>query len=290
MSLDVEKIRSLVRVALKEDLGKGDITSKWTVPKQARALGLLLAKEDAVIAGLPVAQLAFEMVDQTLSFHAVAQDGARLGYGDVLAQIQGPARSILAGERVALNFLQHLSGVATLTSRYVEQVQGTSARILDTRKTLPGLRYLEKYAVRIGGGSNHRMGLFDMVLIKSNHAELAGGIGNAVRKIKRLNGKGTKVVAEVRNLTEATEALFAGPDRLLLDNMSLDKIREVVALVETSNRGREIKTELEVSGGVTLDTVRAIAQTGVDYISVGALTHSVQAIDLSLSLRELSSA
>jgi nicotinate-nucleotide pyrophosphorylase (carboxylating) len=290
MSLDIEKIRPLVRLTLKEDLGHGDITSKWTVPKQARALGLIMTKEDAVIAGLPVAKLVFELVDQTLSFQAVTQDGARLGYGAVLAQIQGSARSILAGERVALNFLQHLSGVATLTSKYVAEVQGTSAKILDTRKTLPGLRYLEKYAVRMGGGTNHRMGLYDMVLIKSNHAEMAGGIANAVRKIKRLNGKGTRVVAEVRNLNEATEALFAGPDRLLLDNMSLDKVREVVALVAASNQGREAKTETEVSGGVNLDTIRAIAQTGVDYISVGALTHSVQAIDLSLSLRELGSA
>lgn len=290
MSLDIEKIRSLVRMALKEDLGKGDITSRLTVSKQARALALIMAKEDAVVAGLPVAKLVYEMLDPVLNFESLLQDGARVGYGDILVKIQGSARSILAGERVALNFLQHLSGVATLTAKYVEQVQGTLAKILDTRKTIPGLRYLEKYAVRLGGGTNHRMGLYDLVLIKSNHAEMSGGIGNAIRKIKRLNGKGAKVVAEVRNLNEATEALFAGPDRLLMDNMTLDKIREVVALVETSNRSREAKTELEVSGGVTRENVRAIAQTGVDYISVGALTHSVRAVDLSLTLREISSA
>jgi len=290
MSLDMEKVRTLVRVALKEDIGKGDITSKLTVPKPAQALALIMAKEDAVIAGLPVAKLVYEMVDPALAFDGLLQDGSRVEFGDVLVKIQGSARSILAGERVVLNFLQHLSGVATLTAKYVEQVQGTSAKILDTRKTLPGLRYLEKYAVRMGGGTNHRMGLFDLVLIKSNHAELCGGIGNAIRKIKRSNGKGTKVVAEVRNLNEATEALFASPDRLLLDNMSLDKIREVVALVETSNRAREVKTDLEVSGGVNLDNVRAIAETGVNFVSVGALTHSARAVDLSLTLREIGSA
>jgi len=290
MSLDMEKVRALVRVALKEDIGKGDITSKLTVPKPAQALALIMAKEDAVIAGLPVAKLVYEMVDTALAFDGLLPDGSRVEYGDILAKIQGSARSILAGERVALNFLQHLSGVATLTAKYVEQVQGTSARILDTRKTLPGFRVLDKYAVRMGGGTNHRMGLYDRVLIKSNHAELAGGIGNAIRKIKRSNGKGTQVVAEVRNLNEATEALFASPDRLLLDNMSLDKIREVVALVETSNRAREVKTDLEVSGGVNLDNVRAIAETGVNFVSVGALTHSARAVDLSLTLREIGSA
>jgi nicotinate-nucleotide pyrophosphorylase (carboxylating) len=286
----MEKVRALVRVALKEDIGKGDITSKLTVPKPAQALALIMAKEDAVIAGLPVAKLVYEIVDPALAFDGLLQDGSRVEYGDILVNIQGSARSILAGERVALNFLQHLSGVATLTAKYVEQVQGTSAKILDTRKTLPGLRFLEKYAVRMGGGTNYRMGLFDLVLIKSNHAELCGGIGNAIRKIKRSNGKGTKVVAEVRTLNEATEALFASPDRLLLDNMSLDKIREVVALVETSNRAREVKTDLEVSGGVTLDNVRAIAETGVNFVSVGALTHSARAVDLSLTLREIGSA
>ena len=290
MSLDMEKVRTLVRVALKEDIGKGDITSKLTVPKPAQALALIMAKEDAVIAGLPVAKLVYEMVDPALAFDGLLQDGSRVEYGDILVKIQGSARSILAGERVALNFLQHLSGVATLTAKYVEQVQGTSAKILDTRKTLPGFRVLDKYAVRMGGGTNHRMGLYDMVLIKSNHVELAGGIGNAIRKIKRSNGKGTKVVAEVRNLNEATEALFASPDRLLLDNMSLDKIRDVVALVETSNRAREVKTDLEVSGGINLDNVRAIAQTGVNFVSVGALTHSARAVDLSLTLREIGSA
>ena len=290
MSLDMEKVRALVRLALKEDIGKGDITSKLTVPKPAQALALIMAKEDAVIAGLPVAKLVYEMVDPALAFDGLLQDGSRVEYGDILVKIQGSARSILAGERVALNFLQHLSGVATLTAKYVEQVQGTSAKILDTRKTLPGFRVLDKYAVRMGGGTNHRMGLYDMVLIKSNHAELAGGIGNAIRKIKRSNGKGTKVVAEVRNLNEATEALFASPDRLLLDNMSLDKIRDVVALVETSNRAREVKTDLEVSGGINLDNVRAIAQTGVNFVSVGALTHSARAVDISLTLREIGSA
>jgi len=290
MSLDMEKVRALVRLALKEDIGKGDITSKLTVPKPAQALALIMAKEEAVIAGLPVAKLVYEMVDPALVFDGLLPDGSRVEYGDILVKIQGSARSILAGERVALNFLQHLSGVATLTAKYVEQVQGTSAKILDTRKTLPGFRVLDKYAVRMGGGTNHRMGLYDMVLIKSNHAELAGGIGNAIRKIKRSNGKGTKVVAEVRTLNEATEALFASPDRLLLDNMSIDKIREVVALVETSNRAREVKTDLEVSGGVHLDNVRAIAQTGVNFVSVGALTHSARAVDISLTLREIGSA
>lgn len=290
MSLDMEKVRALVRAALKEDIGKGDLTSRLTIPRKAQALALITAKEEAVIAGLPVARTAFETVDPELEFEALVPEGSRVCYGDVPAKIQGSARSILAAERVALNFLQHLSGVATLTARFVERVQGTSARILDTRKTLPGMRALEKYAVRMGGGINHRMGLFDLVLIKSNHAEICGGIGNAIRKIKRLNGKGSKVIAEVRTHNEAAEALFAGPDRLLLDNMSPNLIREVVALVEASNRTRESRIETEASGGVTLENIRAIAETGVNFISVGALTHSAPAANFSLTLREISSA
>ena len=271
------QIRMLVRRALAEDIGSGDVTSDWVLPAGLRLRGRIVAKASGVVAGLEVARLALAAVDQSVLFVALFADGSAVSPGDVLATVEGPGRSILSAERVALNFLQRLSGIATLTQRYVDAVQGTKAVILDTRKTVPGLRILDKMAVRLGGGQNHRFGLYDMVLIKDNHIAAVGGITAAVTQVRRHNTAGLRIEVEVKNLCELAEALDLGVDRILLDNMDLDQLRQAVVL----NAGR---AELEASGGVTLETVAAIASTGVDHISVGALTHSVTALDISLDV------
>ncbi|MCH7760326.1 carboxylating nicotinate-nucleotide diphosphorylase [candidate division TA06 bacterium] len=280
VDLSLEKVRPIVERALKEDIGSGDLTTKAIIPERAKGLALLTAKEDGVLAGVEVARLVFESVDGRLQYLPEMRDGDRLGYGKVIAQIRGSARSLLTGERVALNFLQRLSGVATLTAQYVEAVEGTRAKVLDTRKTTPGLRILEKYAVRIGGGENHRFGLYDQILIKENHIDSAGGIREAVESIKEKNGGVVFIEVEVNSLRGAKEALAAGVHRIMLDNMDLKSIQEVVNFVEG-------EVEIEVSGQVTLESIRKIAETGVDYISVGALTHSARAMDISLRLRKI---
>ncbi len=280
VDLSLEKVRPIVERALKEDIGSGDLTTKAIIPERAKGLALLTAKEDGVLAGVEVARLVFESVDGRLQYLPEMRDGDRLGYGNVIAQIRGFARSLLTGERVALNFLQRLSGVATLTAQYVEAVEGTRAKVLDTRKTTPGLRILEKYAVRIGGGENHRFGLYDQILIKENHIDSAGGIREAVESIKEKNGGGVFIEVEVNFLRGVKEALAAGVHRIMLDNMDLKSIQEVVNFVEG-------EVEIEVSGQVTLESIRKIAETGVDYISVGALTHSARAMDISMRLRKI---
>jgi nicotinate-nucleotide pyrophosphorylase (carboxylating) len=269
-------VRDLVKEALSEDVGTGDVTSKLTVPKDAQARARVDQKEPGVIAGLEVAEAVFREVDKSLRFMALTSEGQWSDGGPVCA-VDGNARSILAGERVALNFLGRLSGVATLTARYVEAIQGTKARILDTRKTTPLMRELEKKAVLAGGGFNHRFGLDDAVLIKENHSKMAGGVGEATRKAIEGAPKGMMIVVECASLHEVDEALDAGATHLLADNMSESELEETVERAT----GR---ATVEASGGVTLDTVRAIAETGVDYISVGALTHSAKALDLSLLL------
>jgi nicotinate-nucleotide pyrophosphorylase (carboxylating) len=269
-------MKDLIKQALAEDIGKGDATSKLTVPRDAEARARIDQKEPGVIAGLEVADAVFREVDKSLRFMALTSEGAWSESGPVCA-LEGNARSILAGERVALNFLGRLSGVATLTARYVEAVQGTNARILDTRKTTPLLRELEKKAVLVGGGYNHRFGLDDAILIKENHSKMAGGVGNATRLAIENSPKGMMVVVECASLEEVDEALDAGATHLLADNMSEEDLRETVE--RSANRAT-----VEASGGVNLDTVRRIAETGVDYISVGALTHSARALDLSLLL------
>jgi len=270
----------LIDLALAEDRGPGDWTTRWIVAARGRANAAIVAKEDGVIAGLALASAVFLRLDPRVEFEAAVSDGDCVKAGQVVCSISGPARAILTGERTALNFLQRLSGIATATRRFVDAIAGTRARILDTRKTTPAWRVLEKGAVRAGGGENHRVGLYDMVLIKENHSAMAGGIAEAVRRIRDANTKGLRVEVEVRDLDEVRTALDARVDRVLLDNMDLATIREAVRMV----RKRATGVEIEASGNMTLDRVRDVAEAGVDYISVGAITHSAPALDLSLRI------
>lgn len=272
----------LIDLALSEDRGPGDWTTRWIVSARARAEAEIVAKEEGVIAGLALASAVFLRLDPRVEFEAAVSDGDRVRPRQVVCTIRGPARAILTGERTALNFLQRLSGIATATRRYVDAIAGTRTRILDTRKTAPAWRILEKGAVRAGGGENHRVGLFDMVLIKENHSAMAGGIAEAVRRVRDANTKGLRVEVETRDLEEVRIALDARVDRVLLDNMDLPTIREAVRLV----RKRATGVEIEASGNMTLDRVRDVAEAGVDYISVGAITHSAPALDLSLRIPE----
>ncbi len=265
----------LIRIALEEDIGPGDVTTAATVAPGTMARAELVAKEDFVLAGIDIARRVFAHVDGKVAFEALIRDGQTARRGEVLAWLKGDAASLLQGERVALNLLQRLSGVATLTARFVKEVEGTGATIVDTRKTTPGLRALEKYAVRVGGAGNHRMALYDGVLIKENHIAAAGGIPLAVSRARQRAPHTLKIEVEVRDLAEVAAALDAGADILLLDNMDLAQLRAAVELVA----GRAV---CEASGGVNLDTVRVIAETGVDLISVGALTHSYRAVDISM--------
>ncbi len=280
--LNRKDIMPIIARALAEDVGDGDVTTKWTVPFAKRADAAIIAKADGVIAGLDVARWVFEAIDEAIAFAARVKDGARVGAGDVLVEVSGPARGLLTGERVALNFLQRMSGIATMTAQFVEAVQGTNAQILDTRKTAPGLRVLDKYAVVAGGGANHRAGLYDMVLIKENHIEAADGIGPALLAVWKgmdFEGREVRVEVEVETLSQLDEVLVLGADRVMLDNMRLNDMREAVRRVRQLKGKRP---ELEASGKVSLSEVRAIAETGVDFISIGALTHSVQALDISM--------
>ena len=267
----------LIEQALLEDIHTGDITTQAVVPERRTAVARLIAKEDMVIAGLFVAERVFRRLDPAVAFSASQPEGARASRGDLLAAVQGSAADLLMGERVALNLLQRLSGVATLTSRYVEAVKGTKARIVDTRKTTPGLRALEKYAVRVGGGINHRTGLYDGILIKENHITAAGGIGEAIDRARAYIPHTLRIEVETETLGQVDEALAAGADIIMLDNMGLDDMRTAVNLIA----GRAL---VEASGGVSLETARSIAETGVDIISVGALTHSARAMDISMLL------
>ena len=269
----------LIDRALAEDVGEGDVTTVAVVEPGARARARIEQKAPGVPAGLRVAEKVFERVDPDLRWHAHADEGV-WSEGGLLAELAGSAASILVAERVALNFLGRLSGIATLTARYVEAVEGTPVRILDTRKTTPGLRVLEKEAVRAGGGVSHRAGLFDAILVKENHAALAGGVAVAARLGMEAARDGVPVQVECATLDDVAGALDAGVPRLLLDNMTPDELRTAVEL--TAGRA-----ELEASGGITLETVRAVAETGVDYISVGVLTHSAPALDVSLLLAAL---
>jgi len=269
----------LIDRALAEDLGDGDLTTRAVVPEGAEARARISQKEPGVVAGLRVAQGSFERVDPELVWVAHCPEGKWREAG-AIAEITGSAASILAAERVALNFLGRLSGVATLTALYVRAVEGTGARILDTRKTTPGLRELEKEAVRRGGGVSHRSGLYDAILVKENHAALAGGVGEATRLALERAPDGVMVEVECATLAEVEDAVAAGVPRILLDNMEPDELRRAVEAAA----GR---AEFEASGGITLETVRAVAETGVDFISVGALTHSAPALDVSLLLEPL---
>jgi nicotinate-nucleotide pyrophosphorylase (carboxylating) len=269
-------IEPIVRRALEEDLGRaGDITSDLIIPAETRATAKLMARQAGTIAGLVVSQLAFSLVDSRIVLKAATSDGGKAEKGAVLAIVEGPARSLLTAERVALNFLGHLSGIATATRALVDAVSDTRARIVCTRKTTPGLRVLEKYAVRCGGGFNHRFGLDDAVLIKDNHVATCGGVKQAIERARANIGHMVKIEVEVDDMAQLEEALSAGVDAILLDNMSVDDLRRAVEKAH----GR---ATLEASGGVTLATVRAIADTGVDYISAGSITHSAPNLDVAL--------
>jgi nicotinate-nucleotide pyrophosphorylase (carboxylating) len=278
MAIELTELEPLVSRALAEDLGSGDLTTQATVPQGTRARARITQKQPGVLFGVDAAELTFALLDPGASFVRLAQEGVWRDGGPVL-DVEGSAAALLSAERTALNLLQRLSGVATLTARYVEAVRGTRARVLDTRKTTPGLRLLEKAAVAAGGGTNHRVGLFDAILIKENHAAMAGGVGEAVR-LARAAAPDVPLEVECRTGEEVDEALAAGARRLLLDNMSPAQMRAIVERVGD-------RAELEASGGIDLETIRDVAETGVHFISVGALTHSAPSLDLSLLLEPL---
>ncbi|MBL8378085.1 MAG: carboxylating nicotinate-nucleotide diphosphorylase [Burkholderiales bacterium] len=273
--IDRLQVQAFVEMALAEDIGFCDLTSELVIPAHATAEFAINARHAMTIAGLPVAEAVFRRYVPEAKFEARVEDGAKAGKGDVLARVTGPARGMLSAERTALNILQHLSGIATLTAQYVERIAGTRAVLLDTRKTTPGLRMLEKHAAAVGGAKNHRLGLADGVLIKDNHIAVCGSIAAAVAQAKKRIPVLTKIEVEADRLDQVAEALAAGADMILLDNMSLDQLREAVRM--TAGR-----IPLEASGGVNLDTIGAIAQTGVDYISVGRITQSAPAVDIGL--------
>lgn len=277
-SVLAEHVPILIQRALDEDAGdRGDVTTLATIPADLHYTGTMIAKAPGVVAGLTVAQQSFLQVDTAIEFVPLVKDGTTVTPGMQLAKVNGPAQGLLIGERIALNFLQRMSGIATATSRYVAAVAGTRAKILDTRKTVPGLRLLDKWSVVLGGGHNHRIGLYDMAMIKDNHIAAAGGITAAVERVRARWGHQVPVEVEVSNLTQLAEALALDVDQIMLDNMSLEAMTEAVQI--TAGR-----VPLEASGNVSLETVAAIAATGVDYISVGKLTHSVEALDISFKL------
>lgn len=273
-----QNLRLIIEQALSEDIGTGDVTTEATIPADSVGTAEMLAKQDLVLAGLDVSREVFHYLDKAIQFTSLANDGDRIKKSAFIARVSGSTRVLLTGERVALNLLQHMSGISTLTAKYVEKLSGLNAKVLDTRKTLPGLRELEKYAVRMGGGKNHRLGLYDMVLIKDNHITAAGGITSAVQRVRAKMQARLKIEVETKNLEEVREALAVKADIIMLDNMSLDMMSEAVKLIN----GR---TLVEASGNVTLETIRKIAETGVDYISSGSLTHSAPAADISMKIK-----
>lgn len=289
MDLSLEKMTDdseiLIDLALAEDLGDGDVTSRYFIPAERKARAFVVARREGVLSGVEIAARVFARVDPGLDVETMVPDGSRVGEGALLIKVEGAARAILTAERTALNFLQHLSGVATLTAAYVQAVKGTGARILDTRKTTPGFRMLEKQAVLHGGGVNHRMGLYDRAMVKDNHLVAEGGVDALQSAIQRLKTERPEVEVELEadRLQQVRDFLrLDGVDHILLDNMDTADLREAVAA-----RGARARPMLEASGGVSLDTVRAIAATGVDFISVGAITHSAPALDIGLDFTAL---
>ena len=275
-----KSILKIIDTALKEDVKSGDITTKATISKSKKTIAKFLVKADGVIAGLEIAKTVFKTVDTKIKFELKIKDGSKVKFGDVAAIITGKAQSILTAERTALNFLQRMSGIATAANTYSEKVKHTKAKIIDTRKTVPGLRELDKIAVKLGGCANHRIGLYDMFLIKDNHIEVAGSITKAVEacvKYNKRNHTKFKIEVETKNLKEVEEAIKTKADIIMLDNFEVNEMKKAVSLIDG-------KCKVEASGGVNLETVKAIAETGVDFISVGALTHSVKALDISLEI------
>ncbi|NVM62070.1 carboxylating nicotinate-nucleotide diphosphorylase [Mucilaginibacter sp. P25] len=277
--MDKELIHQFINNALSEDVGDGDHTSLSTIPADATGKAKLLVKDEGILAGVELAAEIFHVVDPNLKLNVFLQDGAPVKYNDIAFEVEGNSRSILTAERLVLNCMQRMSGIATKTRQIVDLLKGTNTKVLDTRKTTPGLRYLEKWAVRIGGGVNHRFGLYDMILIKDNHVDYAGGIRQAIESANQYltdSGKKLAIEIEVRNLDELEQVLQTGRvNRILLDNFNFDDLRQAVGIIQ----GRYIT---EASGGITIDNIREYADCGVDYISVGALTHSVKSLDLSL--------
>ncbi|MCK4431742.1 MAG: carboxylating nicotinate-nucleotide diphosphorylase [Candidatus Aminicenantes bacterium] len=268
-------IDSIIEAALREDMPQGDITSESIIPMDSISRVIILAKEEGILAGIYVAERVYKIIDTSVFFEKHFEDGKRIKKGDKIAALEGPSISILKGERTALNFIQMLSGIATATQKYVKAMQGTRTKVLDTRKTTPGLRILEKYAVKMGGGKNHRLNLSEMVLIKDNHLKIVGSISEAVKSARRRVKRGIKIEVETSNLDEVKEAFQGGADMIMLDNMSLRKMKEAVQWV----KGRVI---LEVSGNINLHRAKQIAALGVDFISVGSLTHSNKSLDISM--------
>jgi nicotinate-nucleotide pyrophosphorylase (carboxylating) len=276
--MDVHHALPLIQMALREDFGDGDHSALACLDPQSRASARIVAKEEGVVAGLALAQLVFHEVDPTIRVTSLVAEGAQVQSGKVVMRMEGPAISLLGAERTALNFMQRLSGIATTTARYVQMVEGTGVKLLDTRKTTPGYRTLEKWAVTLGGGYNHRMGLYDMIMLKDNHIDYAGGIRQAVERTRnylKATGKNLKIEVETRNLAEVEQAVQAGVDRIMLDNFTPENTRLAVALIQN-------RTEIESSGGITAANLLDYAQTGVHFISLGALTHSVKSLDLSM--------
>ena len=273
-NIQVDKI---IEQALIEDIGTGDITTESIIPYDLKAKGIIKVKEEGIIAGLGIAELVFKKLNPEITFQAKIKDGIKVSLGEILAEITGPAQTILKGERIALNFLQKMSGITTTTYQFCQEVKDFPVRITDTRKTTPGLRILEKYAVRIGGGYNHRFGLYDAVLIKDNHLAIAGGVKAAISSVRKRISHTMKIEVEVENLSQLQEALEMQADIIMLDNMDLDIMRKAVKMAKN-------KALIEASGGITLEKVKEIAQTGVDLISVGALTHSVKSLDINMEI------
>lgn len=265
---------------LEEDIGTGDLTSEALIPEDAVTTGLIHAKDTGILCGVEVARRVFELLDPSLEFTALAKDGDTLEYGTKIAEIKGSARSVLTGERLALNLLQHMSGVATQTKQLADIAKPYGTRVVDTRKTTPGLRQLEKYAVRVGGGHNHRLGLYDAILIKDNHIAVAGGVKEALARAKAYASHMTKIEIEVESLEQAKEAVAGGADVIMLDNMAPEAMEECVAMIDH-------RAVVEASGGINADNLAAAAAAGVDVISVGALTHSVKAVDISLDVGKI---
>ncbi|MEK5251923.1 carboxylating nicotinate-nucleotide diphosphorylase [Paenibacillus sp. FSL F4-0125] len=275
-----EELVQSIKAWLREDVGSGDVTTQMTIPVGHQSKGIIHAKENGVICGIPIAELVFEIVDPTLSFTALVEEGQAVTKGTVIIEVEGSTHAILTGERLALNLMQRLSGVASRTASFVQVLDGLSTRLVDTRKTTPGHRMLEKYAVRVGGGFNHRFGLYDAVMIKDNHIKGAGGIRQAVGRARKNIPHTMSIEVETENLEQVEEALAAGADIIMLDNMSNEMMKQAVARIKA--KAPHVKTE--ASGNVSLETVRGIAETGVDVISVGRLTYSFSSLDISLDL------
>ncbi len=279
-----ELIDDLLTLAFAEDVGDGDATTLSTIPADELGRQKLIVKEEGILAGVEIARMVFEKFDPSLKMTVYINDGAHVKPGDVAFVVDGPVRSLLQTERVMLNIMQRMSGIATVTAKYQSRLEGLATKVLDTRKTTPGMRLLEKDAVKIGGGENHRIGLFDMILIKDNHVDFAGGIHNAVEAARKWcaeNGKDLKIEVEVRNEDEIRQALAENVDRIMLDNFTPERTRGAVEIIRADDKANNRHTEIESSGGITIDTLRSYGETGVDFISVGALTHSVKGLDMS---------